>query len=120
MFIIPKEAKLYLTYPQHKIITVYGKVGELVATFKFSDLDTLKKVEKILYNTLLKANCNISERKRKMKINQFSLKKKLIKTWSYEDILDSDFSYEAIRRCNTGSLDHHKGYLWEIEEKIPC
>lgn len=115
MIKLPVGAQLYHSYPKVRIITIYAGIGERVATYRFKDTNSFILAERYCFNQLLDTKAPLSKRKREMKIIQFSLEGKLIKTWSYTEIMESIFCYESIKKCNCGNVAHHKGYHWKIE-----
>lgn len=57
----------------------------------------------------------------KYKINQFDLDKNFIKTWTIEELKNSEYRFDTIRKCCTDNLLGHRvngkafSYIWEYE-----
>lgn len=109
---IPHNARIYYSYPKKKKFRIYGKVGELLDVIYASGPDDFKRIEKQLNNHFFSDTTQAVTKTRLQIYQQYNLKNKLIKEYTYEDILESDLSFESIRRSvNLGII--YRDHYWK-------
>lgn len=109
---IPHNARIYYSYPKKNIFRIYGKVGELLDVIYASGPGDFKRIEKHLNNHFFSDTTQAVTKTRLQIYQQYNLKNKLIKEYTYEDILESDLSFESIRRSvNLGII--YRDHYWK-------
>lgn len=101
MIKIPPNSKIYYSYPDKLVFSIYGKVGELVDVIYARNILEYKKIEKKLYKyffpnqAVAKPPTNYA---RKLIYQQFDKNNNLINEFTYNELLETSFSYENVRR----------------------
>ncbi|MGL5655880.1 MAG: hypothetical protein ACRCXY_03455 [Fusobacteriaceae bacterium] len=109
---IPHNARIYYSYPKKNIFRIYGKVGELLDVIYASGLSDFKRIEKQLNNHFFSDTAQAVTKTRLQIYQQYNLKNILIKEYTYQDILESDLSFESIRRSvNLGII--YRDHYWK-------
>lgn len=112
MIQIPCNARIYYSYSEKLILTIYGKVGELLDVIYASNPNDFKRIEKQLNNHFFSDTTQAVTKTRLQIYRQYNLKNKLIKEYTYQDILESDLSFESIRRSvNLGII--YRDHYWK-------
>lgn len=114
---IPRNSRIYYSYSEKLIFTLYGKVGQLLKVIQAKDSTEFKKLEK-QFNSYFFADITQAVTKTRLQIyQQYNLKNKLIREYTYQDILDSDLSFDNIRRSvNLGLV--YKDHYWKAKNNI--
>lgn len=113
---IPHNARIYYSYPKKNIFKIYGKVGELLDVIYASNSIDFKKMEKQLNNYFFSDSTQAVTKTRLQIYQQYNLKNKLVKEYTYQDILESDLSFDNIRRSvNLGLV--YKDHYWKARNQ---
>lgn len=116
MMHIPHNARIYYSYPKKNFFKIYGKVGELLDIIYAGGPNDFKKIEKQLNNHFFSNTIQAVTKTRLQIYQQYNLKNKLIKEYTYQDILESDLSFDNIRRCvNLGLI--YKNHYWKARNQ---